>query len=49
MAPTQTLWVNKNGDMFIADSAVLADLWDSDEDVHQTGAWKVLGPQKEGE
>jgi hypothetical protein len=49
MAPTQTLWVNKDGEMFIADSEVLADLWDNGENVRQTGAWKVFAPQKEGE
>ncbi len=49
MAPTQTLWVNKDGEMFIADSEILADLWDGGEDVRQTGAWKVFAPQKEGE
>lgn len=49
MAPTQTLWINKNGDMFIADSEVLADLWDNGEDVRPTGAWKIFAPQKEGE
>lgn len=49
MAPTQTLWVNKDGDMFIADSEVLADLWGSGEDVKQTGAWKIFAPKKDGE
>ena len=49
MAPTQTLWVNKEGEMFIADSEVLADLWDSGVDVRPTGAWKVFAPQKVGE
>lgn len=48
MAPTQTLWINKNGDMFIADSATLADLWESGENVKQTGVWKIFTPKKEG-
>ena len=49
MAPTETLWVNRFGELFIADSEVLADLWDSGEDVRPTGAWKIFAPQKEGD
>ena len=48
-APTQTLWVNKDGETFIADSEILADLWGNGEDVKPTGAWKIFVPQKEGE
>lgn len=48
MAPTQTLWVNKNGDMFITDSEILADLWDNGENVRPTGIWKIFTPKKEG-
>lgn len=49
MAPTQTLWIRENGDMFIDDNEVLANLWENGENIQQRGVWKVFAPQKEGE
>ena len=45
-APTQTLWINENGDTFITDSQILADMWDSGETVKATGIWKVFLPRE---
>lgn len=46
IAPTQTLWIRADGEMFISDSEILADMWNDGEKVIETGAWKVFIPQK---
>ena len=49
MAPTETLWVAENGEMFVSDSEVLAQLWYNggaiDHGVKQPGYWKVYKPK----
>lgn len=48
IAPTETLWVAENGEMFVSDSDVLAELWyndgEIDQGIKQTGYWKVFDP-----
>lgn len=49
IAPTQTLWIKQNGEMFIDDNMILAELWDKGEKVKQKGAWKLFTPQQKGD
>lgn len=48
LAPTETLWVGKNGEMFISDNDVLAEMWYNDGDINhsikETGTWKRFTP-----
>ncbi len=41
-APTELLWINSNGDMYISDNEVLAHLWKKGYDVIQTGRWRTF-------
>lgn len=48
LAPTETLWVSDNGELFITDSDKLAEMWYNDGDIdnsfHSTGYWKTFKP-----
>jgi hypothetical protein len=44
-APTEPLWVDENGNMFITDSEVLAQMWYDGEKVNPTGVFKVFHPR----
>ena len=50
IAPTETLWVAENGEMFVSDSDVLAELWynggDINHSIKETGYWKVFDPKE---
>lgn len=51
LAPTETVTVNSDGEMFVSDNKVLVELWSSakEEDkpkILQTGTWKVFKPKK---
>ena len=46
IAPTETLWVKENGEMFIANSRVLAEAWANGDKVVETGAWKHFSPKR---
>ncbi len=46
LAPTEILWLSKDGDTFLSDSAVLAELWEQGEKVIETGRWKLFLPRK---
>ena len=46
LAPTEVLWTNENGDLFISDSEVLAEMWYDGEKVNQTGNWRLFKPQE---
>lgn len=45
MAPTETLWVDENGKMFVSNSAVLADMWYDGVKVNPTGKWRLFKPE----
>lgn len=53
LAPTETLWVADNGEMFITDSKILAEMWynngEIDNTFHSTGYWKPFGPKPQDE
>lgn len=48
LAPTETLWVGEEGDLFISDNEILADMWynngEIDNSILQTGRWKPFYP-----
>lgn len=46
IAPTETLWIKENGDLFITDNAVLADAWANGDYVIETGVWKHFLPKE---
>lgn len=50
LAPTETLWVSENGELFISDSDILAQLWyndgEIDHGIRQTGKWEKFSPEK---
>lgn len=49
MAPTETLWVAENGELFISDNDILAEMWynngEIDNTIKQTGKMKVFSPE----
>ncbi len=49
LAPTETLWVGENGELFISDNEILADMWYNDgkidNTIRQTGRWKPFAPK----
>lgn len=49
LAPTETLWVAPNGEMFISDNEILADMWynkgDIDYSFQPTGRWRPFTPK----
>ncbi|MBP3856518.1 MAG: minor capsid protein [Ruminiclostridium sp.] len=45
-APTESVYINMRGEMFITDNDILARLWDKGEDVEETGEWKIFTPRK---
>ena len=52
LAPTESVYVDQDGKLFITDNEVLAELWcyASDEDkslFKETGKWKLFKPEKE--
>ena len=50
MAPTETVYVTENGEMFISDNDILAEMWynaDERTSFKETGIWKVFKPRKE--
>lgn len=49
-APTETVHVTENGEMFITDSDILAELWYNEDDrsvYKETGTWRLFKPRKE--
>lgn len=49
-APTETVHVTENGEMFVTDSDILAEMWYTEDDrsvYKQTGTWKLFKPRKE--
>lgn len=49
-APTETVHVTENGEMFVSDNDILAEIWYNEGEkstVKQTGEWKVFKPRKE--
>lgn len=50
MAPTETLWIGNNGELFISDNDYLADMWYNDgkidNSINQTGRWRFYSPKK---
>ncbi len=46
-APTESVYINMNGEMFITDNDILARLWDKGLPVKETGEWKVFKPKGE--
>lgn len=45
MAPTEKVWVDQDGEIFISDSDTLADMWYNGENVRATGSWKLFVPK----
>lgn len=45
MAPTEKVWVDQDGEIFISDSDTLADMWYNGEKVKGTGTWKTFTPK----
>lgn len=53
MAPSEDLWVSENGEMFISNNSILADMWYNggkiNADIKATGEWRIFSPNiKEG-
>ncbi len=46
MAPSESIWIGSDGQMFISDNEVLAHLWEEGENVNETGEWIVFKPEK---
>ena len=46
-APTESVYVNLKGEMFITDNAFLADLWEKGGNVQETGKWTMFYPREE--
>lgn len=46
LAPTETLWINDNGELFVSNSITLAEMWSNGEKVHETGKWVLFLPEK---
>ncbi len=53
LAPTETLWIADNGEIFISDKESLAQLWYNDghiiHSIKQTGKMKLFHPRKSGD
>ena len=49
MAPTEAIWVNSYGEVFISDYDVLAQMWYEGKNVNETGSWRKFFPQKGAE
>ena len=47
LAPSEKLWINENGDLFISNSKPLAEMWYAGEKVYETGKWVLFEPRKE--
>ena len=45
IVPTETIWVNEDGEIFITNKQVLAEMWYNKENVKQTGEWKIFKPK----
>lgn len=48
-APTEALWVNESGELFISDSEVLAEMWEMGLPVKESGEWAIFKPGGENE
>lgn len=49
-APTETVHVTENGEIFISDNDILAEMWYNENDrsvIKETGTWKLFKPRKE--
>ena len=49
-APTETVHITENGEMFVTDNDILAELWYNEDDrsvYKETGTWKLFKPRKE--
>lgn len=49
-APTETVHVTENGEIFISDNDILAEMWYNESDrsvIKETGTWKLFKPRKE--
>lgn len=46
LAPTEIISLKENGEMFISDNDILAEMWYSGIDVKETGYWKRFKPEK---
>lgn len=45
MAPSEIVNVNSNGDIFLSDNRIIAEMWDNGEQVPETGKWLVFKPR----
>ena len=48
LAPTEAIWVNSYGEIFISNYDVLAQMWYEGKNINDTGIWKKFYPQKGG-
>ncbi|MDO4647419.1 MAG: minor capsid protein [Eubacteriales bacterium] len=46
LAPTEVVNVNEEGEIFVSDSDVLAEMWYNGEKVSETGEWKLFIPKR---
>ena len=46
LAPTEAIWVNSYGEVFISDYDALAQMWYEGKKVNETGTWREFFPQK---
>lgn len=49
-APTETVHVTENGEIFISDNDILAEMWYNESDrnvIKETGTWRLFKPRKE--
>lgn len=46
LAPTETLWINEDGKLFVSNSRTLAEMWNNGLNVFETGKWVLFKPEK---
>lgn len=47
LAPTEAVYINTDGEIFLTDNKVLAYLWNNGENVKETGEWILFRHGKE--
>lgn len=45
LAPSEILWINNDGELFISDNPTLAEMWNNGEKVNPTGKWREFTPR----
>lgn len=46
LAPTEDVYIDYNGEIFLTGSRAMAAMWNLGEEVVQTGKWIVFSPER---